>query len=305
MDWPPTALERLARERTWGYHAGDSIASEPAALAAIALVSHADAQAAAAPLEWLLGMQGQDGSVGIEPGQSSPGWPTGLAVLAWHAAQGSSNQNERYAQAIDRGLAWMLSVEGQSIDRGDWKGHDTTIRGWPWVLGTHSWLEPTAINLIALKQVGRGDHPRAEEARRMLHDRLLPDGGCNYGNTIVFGQELRPHVQPTGVCLLALSGRDELTPRIERSLDFLRQEVDRPCGTASLSYALMALAAWQRDAPTAAERLAEAARRVLARDASSYKLALLVLAATGAGGPFMRDRAASAVHAVSSGDARP
>jgi len=49
-------------------------------------------------------------------------------------------------------------------------------------------------------------HPRADEAVQLMLDRILPGGGCNYGNTIVLDQLLRPHIQPTGIVLLALAG---------------------------------------------------------------------------------------------------
>ena len=155
----------------------------------------------------------------------------------------------------------MLHVQGVSIERGDWSGHDTSLRGWPWVEGTHSWLEPTAINLLALEHTGHGTHPRAIEAGRMLHDRLLPGGGCNYGNTVVFGQELRPHMQPTGMCLLALAGCSERTPRIEASVGYLQRELSDRTTTDSLCYALMGLAAWQRVPAGADEWLSKAAER--------------------------------------------
>ena len=115
----------------------------------------------------------------------------------------------------------------------------------------------------------------------MLHDRLLPHGGCNYGNTVVFGQELRAHLQPTGMCLLALAGQTAETPLIERSLDYLARELTAKTATASLCYGLLGLAAWQRTPKEAGDWLDAAAGRTLARDASCYKLALLVLAAMG------------------------
>ena len=57
-------------------------------------------------------------------------------------------------------------------------GHDSTLIGWPWVEGTHSWIEPTAWAVLALKSVGtesapthaRGDSlaRRSSVARRRL-----------------------------------------------------------------------------------------------------------------------------------------
>ncbi len=281
MDSLDDVLARLESTPSSSYHAGGETASEPASMAALALLAHGRGAAAKARLDWLADLQSPDGSVGIDATHNTPGWPTGLAVLAWQAAQDSPSASDRYAGALERGIDWMLHVQGVSIERGDWSGHDTSLRGWPWVEGTHSWLEPTAINLLALEHTGHGTHARAVEAGRLLHDRLLPNGGCNYGNTVVFGQQLRAHIQPTGMCLLALSGCSERTPRIEASVGYLQREVGERTTTDSLCYALMGLAAWQRVPAGADQWLSRAGQRVLNRDAAGYKLALLALAAMG------------------------
>ena len=287
MDSLEDVLARLATSPSSSYHAGGENASEPTALAALALLAHGRGEAAQTRLDWLADLQSPDGSVGIDAKQSTPGWPTGLAVLAWQAAQDSPARSDRYAAALERGVHWMLQMQGVVIERGDWSGHDTSLRGWSWVEGTHSWLEPTAMNLLALEHTGHGAHPRAQEAGRMLHDRLLPGGGCNYGNTVVFGQELRAHLQPSGMCLLALSGCSERTPRIETSVGYLQRELNDRTTTDSLCYALLGLAAWQRAAAGADRWLSTAAQRVLTRDAASYKLALLALAAMGRDCPLI------------------
>jgi hypothetical protein len=146
------------------------------------------------------------------------------------------------------------------------------------VQGTHSWVEPTALAVLALQASEMGRHPRTVEAVRLLNDRLLDDGGCNYGNTFVLGQELRPHVQPTGLCLWALAGVQQ-DPRIARSLDYLTEEVATQLATASLSYGLLGLAAHGRRPGGAETYLARAAERTLRRAPSAYRLALLALAA--------------------------
>jgi hypothetical protein len=140
---------------------------------------------------------------------------------------------------------------------------------------------------LALERTGHGDHPRAKEAARLLHDRMLPDGGCNYGNTIVFGQELRPHVEPTGLCLLALGGRADAEGRAQKSIEYLQREVSGRTTTASLCYALLGLAACDRFPAEAHAWLDAAAARTLARDAAPYKLALLVLARLGPSSPLV------------------
>ena len=57
----------------------------------------------------------------------------------------------------------------------------------------------------------------------LLLDRQLPSGGCNYGNTSVLGQMLRPHVQPTCVALLALAKEQDQGSRIAKSVSWLRK----------------------------------------------------------------------------------
>ena len=99
-------------------------------------------------------------------------------------------------QARRRAAAWLLEQKGNAIAVdtaiGSVVGHDTTLVGWPWVEGTHSWVEPTAMAILALDREGFGDHPRVAEGIRVVLNRALAHGGWNYGNTSVFGRQLRP-----------------------------------------------------------------------------------------------------------------
>ena len=281
MDFLATILARLSAGDVCGYQSKAPCSTEPTALAALALLAH-DRTAAAEPLvQRLLEMQNTDGSLGIDRVQHEPGWPTGWAVLAWRAAQKSSIFAPEYVDANWRGRNWLLATAGDILEPEDWRGHDTVVRGWPWVVGTHSWVEPTAISLLALKHNGQSQHRRAREAVALLRDRLLADGGCNYGNTVVFGQTLRPHLEPTGITLLALQGERDPSGRLDRSVAYLRRELSENTTTASLCYGLLGLAAHNAFPPDAHDWLAAAAHRTLARDASSYKLALIALAALG------------------------
>jgi hypothetical protein len=114
---------------------------------------------------------------------------------------------------------------------------------------------------------------------RLLVNRLLQHGGCNYGNTFVLGQELMPHIQPTGIVMMALAGESVEDPRLERSLAYLEKNLSADTTTASLAFGLLGLAAQGR-AP--AERFAwleSSYNRVDVRGQSPYKIALLALAA--------------------------
>ena len=114
----------------------------------------------------------------------------------------------------------------------------------------------------------------------MIVDRLLPAGGCNYGNSIVLDQVLLPHIQPTGLAVMALAGEDVDDPRIELSLHYLERELCRETTTASLCYGLLGLAAHRRTLPADNNSwLRKAYHRASRHEAGAYKLALLALAA--------------------------
>jgi hypothetical protein len=155
-------------------------------------------------------------------------------------------------------------------------------------------MEPTSWSVLALRTAGYATHKRTREGVRLLVDRLLPTGGCNYGNSYVLGQVLRPHVQATGVCLLALAGEPIDDPRIQRSVDYLQAELNDKTTTISLSFGLLGLAAYNSSPATADAFLAAAARRTLDRDGGAYKLALLALAALGHNSPLVIGQPAKA-----------
>jgi hypothetical protein len=272
MIWLDKVLHELAATTQWGYHRAQPSAAEPAALAAMALQAAGLPDAASRPMAWLNEHQAADGSIGVTAMQPSPGWPTALAISAWQQA---GVHDDRVRLGID----WLLSVHGKPLDRDEIMGHDTTLIGWPWVAGTHSWLEPTAFAVAALKATGHTDHPRTREAVRLIIDRLLPDGGANYGNTVVLDQQLRPHVQPSGIVLLAVADESDPTGRINRTVEYLRSVLSAETTTASLCFALMGLAASRQLPEQQLAWLERASERTLARDTSPYKLALLALAA--------------------------
>ena len=281
MSWLQPTLDQLAKSPVCGYLPNQAAATEPSVIAALALSAHEMQEAASPVLDYLAAAQQSDGSVGVREKEPTPGWPTSLAVIAWQHFDAVKHKSH-----IDKGLAWISALHGKSIERTSEMGHNTTLDGWPWAEGTHSWLEPTAFHLLAYRAVNQAQHSRAREAVRLLIDRQLPAGGCNYGNTIVLGQTLRPHVQPTGIAMLALAGENDPSGRMEKSLTWLKWSLGTRSTAASLSWALQGLRAHDREAPQADELLAAAAKRVTERDRSPHKFALLALAAAGNKSPL-------------------
>lgn len=275
----------LADKAAWSYEPGGTPATEPMALAALAL-SATGHDAEAGPIRrTLIECQSADGSLGITATEPTPSWPTGWAVLAWESA-GRATRDRRpgsgtrpfNAGPCQRAVEWLLSAHGHTWQRTAEFGHDTSIDGWPWVEGTHPWIEPTAISVLALRAAGYGTHQRATEAAKLLVDRLLPEGGANYGNTTVFGQTLRPHPQPTGLALLALAGYPDTSGKVERSLAYLERTLPTTAGGTSLAYGVMALTAHHRRPKQAVQWLAAAQRKPSALR-NGPRQALLTLAA--------------------------
>jgi hypothetical protein len=265
-------LDQLETLTPGGYGAGSTPSAEPTAWTALALARAGRNDSAERAARWLAIRQQHNGAVPANATADGPYWTTSLAVMAWH-----ESNPELFEAEIAAGVRWLLAEKGDAPARKAHIGHDTSLLGWSWNAGTHSWLEPTSFATMALKQTGHADHPRTREAVRLLVDRLLPAGGANYGNTLVLGQELLPHLQPSAIAMQALAGEEVDDPRIERSLAYIEQQLAAPTGVTSLAHALMALAAWNRCPANAEELVAEALDRQ-GTWVSTYKLALLALA---------------------------
>lgn len=162
-----------------------------------------------------------------------------LAVLTLNALHVTHERgNSAMVGALQR-------VGGEMLPPSKINRQDNNLQGWSWIAGTFSWVEPTAWCLLALKQSARVggvsvDAGRIGTAERLLVDRCCKQGGWNYGNSNMLGQDLTPFVPPTALALLAMRDR-RTVPEVERSIDFLeRAAVTERSGTA-LSLAFIAL----------------------------------------------------------------
>lgn len=183
--------------------------------------------------------QQSNGSSCISPEQPDAVWPTPLSIFAWH----NSTPHHDYER---RAIQFLLQHTGLHMEKEDGNavvGHDTSIPGWPWITHTHSWVQPTAFSMMALSINGHEGHHRVQEGERMLLNRQLPQGGWNYGNTTILGQELQPFPESTGIALLALADR---VPKdtVERSLTYLIHELPHLRTPLSLCWGLWGLQAW-------------------------------------------------------------
>ena len=242
--------------------------------------------------EFLLRVRNSDGGWGYQPGKSSRLEPTCWATLAlgstvapnaleqWPSVDGllleRRNGTPNYAfqglalivlraEHLEHAagnrtlLAALQRVKGDALPASTINRQDNSLQAWSWIDGTFSWVEPTAWCLLALKQWSNvpgavGDRDRIVVAERMLVDRCCAEGGWNYGNANMLGQELKPFVPTTALTLLSLQDRQSL-PAVGRSVAFLEREGTSERSGTALALALMALRAYGRATPAVRDAL--------------------------------------------------
>jgi hypothetical protein len=291
LDWKQRARHDLMKLRgsgpAWGYRPGGASSVEPTALACLALLYSGDERsfetdrhACRAGADWMAAIQRAEGALPVSRDLGAPGWTTSYAVFLWSELPG-------YEAARKRALAWLLGIAGKTLARtkvsDELIGKCSRAAGWPWVDGTHSWLEPTALAVLALCRSGLADHPRADAGIELILDRAIAQGGWNYGNTRVFGRDLRPQPGPTGLALLALAARGDGSPAVARAVDYLLAGLPAIGAAVSLGWGVLGLRAHRASPPQAEEWLEAAYRKCIGRADAAMGLALLLLAAGGAG----------------------
>lgn len=200
---------------------------------------------------YLSAIQREDGRICIDEHYTGAFWPTALSILAW---QGASDYRKQHNNAIQ----FLLNTTGKHYAKksDDAAGHDPSIHGWPWIENTHSWIEPTALSILALKIAGHAEHVRVKEGIRMIMDRQLNNGGWNYGNTTSFGRELFPMPDSTAIAISALAGsiarRD-----IDKSINYLKSQIEKIKAPFSLGWCIIGLSAWDERPKKIEEKILE------------------------------------------------
>ncbi len=291
MGWRIPLIDRLSHaictDGGCAFSRGGECGAEATALAAMALHSSREADGAdaaaidrsvAAALATLAKMQRSDGRVPVAASLDGPSWTTSLAIVAWQSC-GAALASHHLPNVL-RARDWLLRHRGSPTESpGIGDHHDTSLVGWSWVENTHSWVEPKAYALLALRGTHDEQHATAREAVRLLLDRAIGGGGWNYGNRNVLDHELRPFPETTGVVLAALHGEEWSEP-IERGLQWLAGELPRLRTPMALSWSVMALRLWNRltEGGAVEAALADSARRFAARSGNDADAALLLLA---------------------------
>jgi hypothetical protein len=221
----PELREHLASAQNpdggWGYYPGKQSWLEPTCWALMALEAGSECDRA---WQLLQSWQRPDGAWRTGSAVDEPGWATALVVLLYGI-------RHRFEPAWERGLSWLLTQENkretalQRLARSAGFGsvdQDQTLVGWPWRSGSSAWVEPTAYSILALRAAGNRFQPSAVGQRiaigeRLLLDRRCRDGGWNYGNRRVLGEDLDSFPETTAAALLALRGSPS-APKLADSL---------------------------------------------------------------------------------------
>ncbi len=198
-----------------------------------------------------------------------------------------------------RGVEWLLRLRGSEshwLWRWKFETTDTHVRfdpnkfGWPWQPGTCSWVIPTALSMIALRQAFVCCKPdqvrfRIRRGTEMLLDRACPGGGWNAGNGIVYGVPLAPHVDATAIGLLALDG-EQRNDAIASALDWLWRTAATCSAPWSLAWSILALDAYGRPVGSLVDRLCTLRGANLLPDSATLAAVILAIDCLGQGNVF-------------------
>lgn len=249
-------LDHQNPDGSWGYFPAKSGAIEPTAYALMALAQEAEAKAAFAKgLAFLLARQGPRGGWPVSALDSEESsWVSALAGLSLitcrapeppiRAAVGfvvsSFGKNPR--PWILRVADWMRSWDASYVEE--------NLGGWKWNPETANWVEPTAYALLFLKislkvqpPTNRNSLPTMperrireiiREAESLLFQRMCREGGWNYGNARILGEELRPYVLTTALALMALQDQTD-RPECRKSLAYLEEAIKGEGSALSLA----------------------------------------------------------------------
>ena len=231
----------------WPYYAGKTSRLEPTVWALLAL--HAAGERV--PLDALLAWPRRDGWFVDRSSDAVNICFNALAAIGLAALAPDAPAGAALATAL-------VTARGVKLPQSSTNVQDNALQGWPWIDGTFSWVEPTAMAVIALKHHRSlsGAQARIAEGQRLLLDRTCRVGGWNYGNANVLGRQLDPHIPPTALALMALRDRgDSDAAKLSRQY-LAAHALDERAGLA-LALTRVALGVLDTPLPTLANALAE------------------------------------------------
>jgi len=249
-------LQQQNKDGSWGFSPGKAGASEPTAYALMSLASEERARGAIERgVAFLRKTQTVRGAWAVNTQDSEESaWATALVGLALLRFQGTESMRSTAAEFVVGSFGrhprtwilrladWMRSFDASYVEE--------NLRGWKWTRDTANWVEPTSYALLFLKKflqwAARGSSPQEGggsafkpvivEAESLLYQRMCKEGGWNYGNAKVLGEELRPYPLTTAIALIAL--QNPSSPECQRSLGYLQRAVPEERSALALCMAV-------------------------------------------------------------------
>jgi hypothetical protein len=175
--------------------------------------------------------------------KSSPLWAAGSLTLLTLRRLGSAPNVQ--SALVER----LLSSSVHQTEENPLVKLNGQLRGWPWVDGTFSWVEPTSYALVALKAAGMRKHERVLEAERLLCNRVCSDGGWNYGNPRVRNEDLPSMVPTTALATIALQGAPTNAMIVARALALMEHQASAHPSSLALSWTVLCASVYGRSVP--------------------------------------------------------
>lgn len=240
----------------WGYSSEGSSILEATAAVLLAIRScQSCSEHHRQGLTWLRNAQNDDGGWGISIEDTGSGWQSAWAILAL-----SSSADP----ALEEGVRWLQTVEtaADNTDEEDLArmidlfSFDPRTKAWPWRPGESSWVEPTALSLLALGSVNAlaNSAQRVADALHYLEDRRCQGGGWNVGNPAMFSKPLVALIHPSSWVIISLS---RFMPEMLTSndIDAVRSLSSSENGTLGLALSVLALQSMAEDVDSIRDRL--------------------------------------------------
>ena len=233
----------------WGYFPNQPSIVEATSSIVIMLKDHKDFQGSREhALKWLVDSQNNDGGWGIKSNDQESGWQTAWALIALKSSS-------EYSRPIRDAESWLMDFGLDTLEENETDitirrqfNIDTNLYGWPWQSGQASWIEPTAMTLLALRSSDNipQDHERILEAVRYLDDRRCRGGGWNFGNPVMFNKDLPPRTHHTALCLLGLS---QVAPEriLDEDITTLNELLDDELRSLGIAMGILALKSLDQD----------------------------------------------------------
>ena len=234
-------LEQQNMDGSWGFLPGKAGAIEPTAYSLMSLARQENARTAVERgIAFLRKTQSARGAWPVSTQDSEEAaWATALGGLALFQFEGTDSARSSAAQFVANSFGrhprpwvlrladWMRSFDASYVEE--------NLKGWKWNPETANWVEPTSYALLFLKKLrysatGSSNVPAGHwsdlksiivEGESLLRQRMCKEGGWNYGNARVLGEELRPYPLTTAIALIALQG--QASPECQKSLGYLQR----------------------------------------------------------------------------------